>query len=154
MGKGESCCVAWCCPGRLGWFRPIIIAAVIAMAIFSVVTSIVAYNVAKFSTSQSVYTLTGVTLATSTANHVMAGATVMQLNLPNNLVEYAGASYVVDCLTVPAHTLRILPGTLSTTWDGINKVAHCVQGGGFRFRVVTSSFVRLESVTGGVTFSP
>lgn len=153
MGKQE-CCTTWCCPGRLGWFTSLFNGLLFSFAVFALAGSIVAWSSASFAFSQVVYTQTGLVMRTGPANHVLAGSTIIQLALPNNLVEYVGASYVIDCATAPAHTVRIMPGSLVTTWDGTNTVAHCVQGGGFRFRVISSSFVRLESVTGGVTFSP
>lgn len=88
-------------------------------------------------------------------NHVLRGASAIQLTLPNDLSPYLGRHYTVDCDSAPAHSVVLSPGSLPTFWDGVAKrTATCTggQGSGFSFRVVSSSRVRITEIS-GVTLS-
>lgn len=79
------------------------------------------------------------------------------MTLPNNLIEFVGTEYHIDCASPLGHTVTIVPGVLTTTWDGINRVMTCdagpAGGAGVSFRVVTPSLIRIVSVR-NVVFSP
>ena len=125
------------------------------MALVAIVISGAVYMSATFPTSQTVYSdgAAGV-LAAWPQNQVLAGGTApLAMTLPNNVIEFVGKQYTVDCATLPHHTITILGGSLTTTWDGVHKVATC--GGpftGFSFRVINNNYIRVTAST-GVTFT-
>jgi hypothetical protein len=154
--SSKGCWSTWCCPGRCAWFTSLFAGVVVTFAILAFTFAMISWFMASFASSQTVYTQSG-PINTSPQNAVLAGSPVpLQMTMPNNLLEYAGASYTVDCLTPGAHTITLAAGPLPTTWDGVHRVATC--GGpltGFSFRVITSSVIRVtvNNATNGVTFS-
>jgi len=144
----------WCCLGRCLWFHPLMVGIVFTMSVFAFVICFFAWNQGAFASTQKVYTIGGA-IQTSPMNHVLGTSEttgILAMTLPNNMLEYAGAIYDIDCPTPFAHTITIQAGPLPTTWDGTRRVATCSFGGGFQFRVISSSAIRVVSAT-GVTFT-
>lgn len=143
---------------KLQWLQPIVVATVIVFSITAFGVSIFANEKANYPTTHRVYSTIGGTqlMQTSPHAHLLASTTgLITISLPNNLVEYVGKLYSVDCVTPFAHVIQIQAGTLTTTWDGTNRKATCnplVSGAGFSFRVVTQSSIRIIDPR-GVTFS-
>jgi hypothetical protein len=123
-------------------------------AIAAFVVALYAWSQTSFATSYRTYTSNGM-LATSPANHVLVASIPLVMTLPNNLLEYVGGLYHVDCASPLAHTLTIQPGVLPTSWDGVNKKMTCTLGipGGVTFRVVTPTLIRVVG-SSNVVFSP
>ncbi len=106
--------------------------------------SIAAIVLVSYPLNQRVYT-TSTNFASTPFSHVAKGSIAVVLTMPNDLSDFLGRIYNFDCITAD-HTLVILPGTLVTTWTGVEGVrtATClVAGAGFSFRVTSPSTVRL-----------
>lgn len=139
-----------CCP----WFQPIEVALIVGAALAAVVLAYFAWRYALFGPTQVVYTVSG-RLSTSPSGQVLQGATsAIAMTLPNNLLEYIGGFYHVECTTPFAHSVSIALGSLVTTWDGSHTVATCTggPGSGFSYYVVNPFIIRIVSPT-GITFS-
>lgn len=149
-----DCWSVWCCPGRCAWFRSLFVGVITLFAIAAFVVALYAWSLTSFATSYRTYTSNG-GIATSPANHLLASSIPLVMTLPNNLIEYVGGLYHIDCASPLAHTVTIQPGVLATTWDGTNKVMTCTLGtpGGVTFRVVTPTLIRIVG-SKSVTFSP
>ncbi len=108
----------------------------------------------SFATSQSVWTVSG-PLSNFPRHHVLAGTIPLVMTLPNNMLEYVGKEYVVDCPTLVPHEVKFLPGALVTTWDGTNTIVTCTgPNAGFTFRVITQNVIRITSpASAGVVYS-
>jgi hypothetical protein len=144
----KSCCAVWCCPGRCAWFKNLFVGVVVFFAIFSFVISLWAWSQSSFATSYKTYTTNG-GINTWPAQHILAASIPLEMTLPNNLLEFIGAEYHIDCASPLAHSITIIPGVLSTTWDGTNRVLTCnaspAGGAGISFRVVTPTLIRIIS---------
>ena len=143
-----ACWNRWCCYGRCLWFQPLLVAAVVALSIVALVTATYAAHAATLSNAYTVHRVSSA-LASTPPGHVIAGTTAITLTLPNNLVEHIGMTYNVDCASPLAHTIVIQPGTLFTTWDGVNRKATCNTGAsgvsGFSFHVISQTLIRITS---------
>jgi hypothetical protein len=155
-GKNQDCWSVWCCPGRCDWFKKLYVGIITFFSIAAFIIALIAYYSNAFSTTQRIYT-TNAPIQTSPANHVLAASIPLAMTLPNNLVEYVGAHFSIDCASPLNHVVSIQPGVLPTTWDGTNKVMTCnlgaTGGAGVTFRVVTPNLIRIES-SKDVVFSP
>lgn len=143
----------FCCKGRAKCFSPFAVACVVTLSVIAISFAIVAWFDASFSLNYSTYTVSG-PIASSPASHLLAGSLVMSMSLPNNLADYVGKFYHIDCASLLAHSITIAPGTLPTTWDGTHRVATCTlgAGGGLSFRVISPGQVRIVGST-SVTFT-
>jgi hypothetical protein len=152
----QDCWSVWCCPGRCDWFKKLFVGVITFFAIAAFIIALIAYYSNAFSTTQRVYTVNGV-IQTSPANHVLAASIPLAMTLPNNLIEYVGTTFRIDCASPLNHVVSITPGVLTTSWDGTNKVMTCnlgaVGGAGVTFRIITPSLIRIES-SKDVVFSP
>lgn len=152
----KDCGSVWCCPGRCDWFKKLYVGVITFFSIAAFAIALISWSNTSFTTSYRTYTVNGV-IRTSPAQHILAGTVVQAMTLPNNLVEYVGTEYHIDCASPLPHSVTILPGVLTTTWDGVNRVMTCnagpVGGAGVSFRVVTPSLIRLVSAR-NVVFSP
>lgn len=150
-----DCWDEWCCPGRCGVFTPLSIGAVVAFSVLAFIFSLWAWQSSLFLSQQYVYTTSG-SLTPSRYASVLASPSIpLQMTLPNNLLEYIGGLFSVDCATSIGHKVTILAGILPTTWDGNNTVATCDPGyynAGFLFRVISQSSVRVIDPR-GISFS-
>ena len=142
----KSCWEEWCCPGRCGVFTPLTIGTIVAFAIFSFIFSLWAWQGSQFQVQQHVITQNGM-LQSNRYAFVLASALPLDMTLPNNLIEFVGGLYSVDCATNAGHSVRITTGVLPTTWDGGNATtATCIAGqpnAGFLFRVLSRSQIRV-----------
>lgn len=150
----NGCWSTWCCPGRCAWFKSLFVAVITLFAIAAFVIALYAWSQTSFATSYKTYG-SNTMIATWPANALLTATIPLAMTLPNNLVEYVGGLYHIDCASPLAHTVSIQPGVLPTTWDGVNKVFTCTLGvpGGVSFRVVTPSLVRVVG-SRNVVFSP
>lgn len=83
-------------------------------------------------------------LSSSPFSHVLFGTSLLTLTLPNDLSAYVGRMYHVDCGSAPAHTIVIEPGSAASWLNNGARTATCLlQGGGFSFRVISSTGIRL-----------
>jgi hypothetical protein len=146
--KERDCWSVWCCPGRCDWFKKLYVGVITFFSIAAFIVALIAYFSNAFSTTQRIYTTNGV-IQTSPANHVLAASIPLSMTLPNNLLEFVGSRFSIDCASPLNHVVSITPGVLPTSWDGVNKVMTCnlgaVGGAGVTFRVVTPSLIRVES---------
>ena len=153
--KYKDCWAEWCCPGRCGFFTPIAVGAILAFAILAFFFGLWAWNSSTFHQRQAQYVASGV-LANSPWAAVLTGTTAQEMTLPNNLIEYIYVNYRVVCVSPLGHKIKITPGVLPTTWDGVNTVANCPMGvvnAGFDFHVISQSIIYVSNVQGGVTFT-
>jgi hypothetical protein len=146
-GKNKrDCCFVWCCPGRCEWFKSIFVGIVISCSIVALVLSIIAWSQTSFTTSQRAYTTNGM-ITTSPSNHVMTATIPLLMTLPNNLIEYMGGEYHIDCIGGVPHSVVIQPGILNTKWDGVNTIMTCNNpapgGAGISFRVTAINGIRI-----------
>lgn len=143
-----------CLVERCAWFHPIHVAIVTALSIVSFIVVFVIWHNTTFSTTQNVYTTSGM-LSNFPQNHVLSAAVPLAMTLPNNMLEFIGAEYTIDCPTPVAHSVTIQAGTLTTTWDGVNRKVTCTGPRvGLSFRVISSSVVRVTSPSSaGVVYS-
>jgi hypothetical protein len=151
--EAKDCFSNWCCPGRLSWMTPILAAIVVSFSIFAFAASLIAFTSTRFASSQNVYTTSG-TIQPTSMNQVLLSTGPLAMTLPNNMIEFIGASYNFACLT-PGHTITILGGALPTTFDGVNRRATCtLAGAGFSIQVMNSLSMRTFAVSSpGITFS-
>jgi hypothetical protein len=144
----KTCWATWCCPGRCAWFKNLFVGVITFCAIFAVVSSIWAWSQSGFATNYRTYATNGV-IQTGPAQHILTAAIPLTMTLPNNLLEFVGTEYHLDCASPLAHTITIMAGVLPTTWDGTNRVVTCnampLGGAGISFRVVTPSLIRIVS---------
>jgi len=153
--KHKDCWSEWCCPGRCGVFAPMAVGAIVAFSILSFFFSLWAWQSTQFAVSQHQYTMSGL-IANSPYAAVLTGATAQEMTLPNNLIEYIGGNFRVVCVSPIGHSVKIIPGILTTTWDGTNNIATCpvgVPNAGFDYHVISQSIVYLTNIHPGITFS-
>lgn len=151
--EARDCWNQWCCPGRCGWFTPVFAAIVVTFSVFAFAASLIAFTSTRFASTQNVYTTSGPIQPTS-MNQVLLSTGPLAMTLPNNMIEFIGASYNFVCAT-PGHTITILGGALPTTFDGVNRRATCtLAGAGFSIQVFNSLGMRTFAVSSvGITFS-
>lgn len=152
----KDCCSVWCCPGRCAWFKNLFVGVVVFFAILAFVVSLWAWSQSSFSTNYKSYSSNGA-IQTWPAQHILVATLPLAMTLPNNLIEFVGSEYHIDCASPLPHTIRIMPGVLPTTWDGVNRVATCNAmppgGAGISFRIVAHNLVRIVS-SRNVVFTP
>ncbi len=153
--KYKDCWSEWCCPGRCGFFTPLAVGVIVAFSILGFIFALWAWQSTQFSITQSQYTASGL-IANAPYAAVLTGASVQEMVLPNNLIEYAGGNYRVVCVSPLGHSIKIQPGVLPTTWDGTNNVINCPPGvplAGFDYHVISQSIIYLTNVHPGITFT-
>lgn len=142
----SSCWATWCCPGRCAWFKNLFVGVIVFLAIFSLVFAVWSWSGSRFATSYKSYASNGI-IQTGPGQHILVASIPLTMTLPNNLIEFVGSEYHIDCASPLAHTITITAGVLPTTWDGTNRVMTCnplpLGGAGVSFRVVTPSLVRI-----------
>jgi hypothetical protein len=155
--KNRDCWKKYCCPGRCGFFTPLAIGCVVAFSILSFFFSLWAWQSSQYVGGQTVYVGDGIIIGPSPYASVFAAVDAPKTyRLPNNLIEYIGGVYSIDCISPLGHSIAILHGVLNTTWDGVNTVAKCNPGhynAGFMFRVLSQSSIRIIDPD-GMTFLP
>lgn len=131
----------------------------LGMAIAGFAISILAFGRTTFFLEQTNYYRSS-TMSSTPLSHVMFGGTAVILTLPSDLSDYVGKLYHVDCGSAAAHQVVIAPGYIRrknffllkrgetkglAAWTGGGaRTATCTaQGGGFSFRVISPSGVRL-----------
>ena len=153
--ESRSCWDEWCCPGRCGVFTPILVGALLAFSITAFFFSLWAWQASLYVGSQHVYTGPVARMTPDRYAHVLAGTAPMMFVLPNNLIEYIGGIYSIDCASALGHQIKLTNGLLPTSWDGNNTVATCIAGfsnAGLLFRVYSQSGIRLIQ-SNGIAFS-
>ncbi len=136
----------------------IVIGLCYAIAIAALGVASFAWYKGSFATSQVVYVVNGAIDASATSHALNRLGGSLSMTMPDNLVEYVGKLYHIDCVTSFAHTIRLFTGTLGPSWDGTSTIATCdamTATAGFSFVVVKHApvpFIRIISAT-GVTFS-
>lgn len=153
--KYKDCWSEWCCPGRCGFFTPVAVGLLIAFSILGFVFALWAWQSTQFAITQHEYTASAL-IAKRPYAAILTGATAQEMVLPNNLLEYMGATYRVVCVSPTGHSVKIQLGLLTTTWDGTNNVITCpvgVPNAGFDYHVISPSIVYLTNVHPGITFS-
>jgi hypothetical protein len=139
--------LSWCFQ-RSGWFFGFaggVVALFHAAVIAALIVAALAYVHADYSLTQVNHYQNG-RLECSPLAHVMGGTTPLVLTLPNDLSAYVGRVYQVDCVSALAHTVVIEPGSAATWTAGTPNIrtATCLSaGGGFGFRVVSATGIRL-----------
>ena len=116
-----------------------------AAVIAALVLGAFALVYANYSLTQTTHYQSGRLDSTPLA-HVLGGSTPVVLTMPKDLSSYVGKMYHVDCAGGAAHTVVIEPGSAATWTVGTPNVrtATCLAvGGGFSFRVTSSSGIRL-----------
>lgn len=153
--SSTNCWDEWCCPGRCGVFTPILVGALLAFSILAFFFSLWAWQSSLYVGSQHVYTGAVARITPDRYAHVLAATVPMMVVLPNNLIEYIGGIYSIDCASPLGHRIELQNGLLQTTWDGNNTVATCIAGthnAGLLFRVFSQNGIRLLQAN-GIAFS-
>lgn len=110
-------------------------------------------HTANFGQEQVAWTVSG-PLDNFPQNHVLAGLIPITMTLPNNMLEWVGKEYTFDCPGTTPQEVKIQPGALTTTWDGVNTKITCTGPlAGFSFRVIRQDLIRITS-SSGVVLSP
>lgn len=134
--------------GRNEVFSPLFVGAVVLLAIVGVSLAGWAWWGSRFAVSWKLYTSSS-QLNSGSFAHVLAGTTPMTMTLPNNLIEFVGGLYSVDCASPLGHSIKISSGVLATSWTSngtITTVATCQPGvvnAGFLFRVISPTSIRV-----------
>jgi hypothetical protein len=151
--QSRDCWSEWCCPSRSRWYQTFCVALILSAAFAALIVGTLAYTRASFDDTQRVYTVND-RMSTYPAHHVLTSSVILNLGLPNNMVEFVGGLYTVNCGTHLAHTITIDAGPLPTTWDSTNRVATCTDmvKSSILFRVVSPSEVQVLA-SPGITFS-
>ncbi len=137
----------WCVK-RSGWFYGLVGGIVLlfhAAVIAALVVGSLGFMYANYSLTQSTHYQSR-RLEAHPLAHVIAGTTPVVLTLPNDLSPYVGKLYHVDCASAASHTVVIEPGSAATWTVGVPNIrtATCLAaGGGFSFRVISSTGIRL-----------
>ncbi len=144
-----KCSVKFC-----QWFSPLIGGVVVAFAVLAFVAGMWAFYTAQFTTSFTQYTATA-PMSSTPSSHVIVADSAITVTLPNNLVEFVGKTYNIDCGTNFMHIWKIGAGLPQTTWDGTNTMAKCLSaGGGMTFHVVGQNYLRIIGTPVGISFLP
>ena len=133
------------------WFSPVVAGAVVTFGVLAFVAGMWAFYTAQFTTSFTQYTATA-PMSPTPSSHVIVADSLVTVTLPNNLVEFVGKTYNVDCGSNFLHVWKLGPGLPQTTWDGgTSTIAKCGgAGAGMTFHVVGQNYLRIISSTGMV----
>ena len=145
-GDASSCCNT-CCYARGAWWYGCWSGFMIFVFLVSAVAlalGIVAVVQQQDLTSQKVYTVSD-NIASNPLSHVFSGPAVQTMVLPNDLRDFVGKVYNLDCDSAFAHRIEIAPGSLVTTFDGANTIATCggTIGAGLTIKVNSPSTMRI-----------
>lgn len=113
-----------------------------------------AYKNANHVQSAQFYQSSGVLDQTPFAHYLDSTGSAMAMVLENDVSGRVGRIYRIWSRSARAHTVTILNGARSTTWDGVNKKATFGGsiGDGFVFEVIDKDKIAVLSVT-NVVFS-
>ncbi len=132
------------------WFSPVVAGAVVTFGVLAFVAGMWAFYTAQFTTTFTRYTATA-PMSSTPSSHVIVADSLVTVTLPNNLVEFVGKTYNVDCGSNFMHVWKLGPGLPQTTWNGADTIAKCGgAGAGMTFHVVGQNYLRIISSTGMV----
>ncbi len=96
MKKEKKSCVA----------KGLLFGITYVLLVLAVVFAFIAWNAANFPSSHAVHSSSGV-LQSGYSGHILASTgSAVSMTMPDNLIEYVGRTYNVDCLTPFAHSVR------------------------------------------------
>lgn len=149
-GLDDACnCSPKCC----AWFNPLVAGVIVTFGVLAFVFGIWAFYTAQFTTSFSQYSAS-VQLSPQPSSHLIVGDSIITITLPNNLVEFVGKTYNIDCGTMFPHKIKLAAGSPQIKWDGVNTLATCAgAGSGFTFHVVSPFYLRIIGTPVGIMFS-
>ena len=135
-----------------------IIVAAFILCLCATVTSVViaSISIGKSDNDQSskTYLTSGLLDQTPFSHYLDSTGTHLAMNLENDLSVRVGRIYRIWSRSAQPHTVTILNGAQTSTWDGVNKKATFGGsiGDGFVFEIIDKNKIAVISVT-NVVFS-
>jgi len=130
---------------RWAWAMPVILAVVALLSLVAIALSCWALWRAHFHTALRTYGASG-PIDSTYAQHAIHGdaLNVRHMSMPNNLLHFIGATYVIACTGGGLHQITLDPGPLPTSWDGAHLTAACVDPTGvLQFLVLDATTIRI-----------
>lgn len=116
--------------------------AVVIVAAGALIWTSVLWSDLNTLTQVNSYLTNGVLGTNDYTVHLDSTAAALAITLPNDLSKYnMGKIYMIHSNTAQPHTVTIDPGTLTTTFDGVNTAATFGGGvgDGFAFKVISKT---------------